>query len=180
MSKTYKTGAPWHLWFIALFFIFVYANGVYDYFMMLGHNMDYYEAKGFGEETYKYFTNYPIGLLVFWTTNILCGITSPILLLFLSRLTVCVSFISSVFFFLFVYAICVYDYFMMLGHNIDYYEAKGFGEETYKYFTNYPIGLLVFWTTNILCGITSPILLLFRSRLTVWVAFISAVSMFLL
>src|SRR5699024_392843 len=59
-------------------------------------------------------------------------------------------------------------------------EAKGFGEETYKYFTNYPIGLLVFWTTNILCGITSPILLLFRSRLTVWVAFISAISMFLL
>src|SRR5699024_9531954 len=100
MSKTYKTGAPWYLWFIALFLIFVYANGVYDYFMMLGHNMDYYEAKGLGEETYKYFTNYPIGLLVFWTTNILCGITSPILLLFRSRLTVCVAFISAVSLFL--------------------------------------------------------------------------------
>jgi len=30
MSKTYKTGAPWHLWLISLFFIFIYANGVYD------------------------------------------------------------------------------------------------------------------------------------------------------
>src|SRR5699024_6279428 len=70
--------------------------------------------------------------------------------------------------------------FMVLGHNIDYYEVKGFGEETLKYFTNYPIGLLIFWTMNILCGIISPILLLFRTKLAVWVAFISAVSMFLL
>src|SRR5699024_2298424 len=72
-----------------------------------------------------------------------------------------------------------YVFFMMIGYIMDYYEAKFFGEETYNYFTNYPKGLLVFWTTNILCGITSPILLLFRSRLTVLVAFISAVSMFL-
>lgn len=69
---------------------------------------------------------------------------------------------------------------MMLGHNVDYYESKGFSEETHKYFTNYPIGLLVLWTINIICGMLSSILLLFRTRLVVWIAFISAVSMFLL
>lgn len=100
MSKMHKPRAPWHLWLIALFFIFIYANGVYDYFMMLGHNIDYYEVKGFGEETLKYFTNYPIGLLIFWTMNILCGIISPILLLFRTKLAVWVAFISAVSMFL--------------------------------------------------------------------------------
>src|SRR5699024_12344182 len=96
MSKTYKTGAPWHLWFIALFFIFIYANGVYDYFMMLGYNMDYYEEKGFGEEKYKYFTNYPIGLVVFWTTNILCGITSTLMIIFYCGLPIRDNFLYAV------------------------------------------------------------------------------------
>ncbi|BAC12874.1 hypothetical conserved protein [Oceanobacillus iheyensis HTE831] len=36
------------------------------------------------------------------------------------------------------------------------------------------------WTINIICGMLSSILLLFRTRLVVWIAFISAVSMFLL
>jgi len=68
MANSNKT--PWHLWLIALFFIFIYANGVYDYFMMLGHNQDYYNSKNYGEAVYKYFTNYPVVLLFLWAINI--------------------------------------------------------------------------------------------------------------
>jgi len=98
MSNNIKV--PWHLWLIALLFIFIYANGVYDYFMMLGHDIDYYESKGFTEETHKYFKNYPIILLVFWTINILCGIISPILLLFRTKLVVWIAFLSAIAMFL--------------------------------------------------------------------------------
>lgn len=94
MSNHIKT--PWHLWLIALFFLFIYVNGVYDFFMMLGHNVDYYESKGFTEETHEYFNNYPIGPLLFWTINIICGVISPILLLLQKRLTVWVALISAV------------------------------------------------------------------------------------
>src|SRR5699024_1037985 len=94
MSNQIKT--PWHLWLIALFFIFIYANGVYDYFMMLGHNVDYYGSKGFTEETHKYFTNYPIIPLVFWTVNIICGVITPILLLFRKKLAVWIALVSAI------------------------------------------------------------------------------------
>ena len=93
MTNDVKT--PWHLWVIALVFLFIYVNGVYDYFMMLGHNVDYYESKGFTEQTHKYFTDYPTMPLIFWTTNIICGVISPILLIFRLKLTVWVAFISA-------------------------------------------------------------------------------------
>src|SRR5690625_2474840 len=87
---------PWHLWCIALLFIFIYANGIYDFFMMLGQNVDYYESKGFTEETHKYFRSYPIVPLMFWATNISCGIISPILLIFRIRLAVWIALISAI------------------------------------------------------------------------------------
>lgn len=88
--------ALWHLWLIGSFFIFIYANGIYDYFMMLGHNASYYNSKHYGEAVVKYFTNYPIVFLVFYTTNIFCGLIAPILLLFRTRWTVLVSFVSAI------------------------------------------------------------------------------------
>jgi len=94
MSVRVKT--PWHLWVMALFFIFIYANGIYDYFMMLGHNADYYSSKGFGEKTLKYFTNYPIVPLIFWTINIFGGMIASILLLFRTRLVVWIALISAI------------------------------------------------------------------------------------
>ena len=87
---------PWHLWLMGFFFIFIYANGVYDYFMMLGLNVDYYNSKHYGEAVVAYFTNYPIGLLILYTVNIFCGLLSPILLLFRTRLAMWVAFISAV------------------------------------------------------------------------------------
>ena len=94
--KEKRKKAPWHLWFIAIFFIFIYANGVYDYFMMLGHNMDYYNAKGYGESVVQYFTDYPIPFLVLYTTNIFTGLIAPILLLFKKKIATYVSLVSAI------------------------------------------------------------------------------------
>ena len=88
--------APWHLWLMGFFFIVIYANGVYDYFMMLGHNSNYYNSKNYGEAVVTYFTNYPIVLLFFYTTNIFCGLITPILLLFRTRWAVWGAFISAI------------------------------------------------------------------------------------
>jgi len=94
MSDSNKT--PWHLWLIALFFIFIYANGVYDYFMMLGHNPDYYKSKNYGEAVHKYFTNYPVAPLILWTINIFGSMIASLLLLFRVRWVVWVALISAI------------------------------------------------------------------------------------
>ncbi len=59
-SKTplQRAKAPWHLYLAGIFFFFLYANGIYDYFMTLGHNDAYYSSKNYGEEVYTYFTDY--------------------------------------------------------------------------------------------------------------------------
>ncbi|ADZ20651.1 membrane protein [Clostridium acetobutylicum EA 2018] len=87
---------PWHLWLIGLLFVFIYANGVYDYFMMLGHNVDYYNSKHYGEAVVAYFTNYPIVFLILYTTNIFCGLICPILLLFRIQWAMWIGFASAV------------------------------------------------------------------------------------
>lgn len=93
--------APCHLCFIAIFFIFIYANGVYDYFMMLGHNMDYYNAKGYGEAVVQYFTDYPITFLLLYTTNVFTRLIAPILLLLKKKIAttfaISVEIIDSIF-----------------------------------------------------------------------------------
>lgn len=84
-STEHYVKTPWHLWVVGFFFIFIFANGVYDYFMMLGHNVDYYNSKHYGEAIVAYFTNYPMVFLVFWTINVFCGLIASILLLFKTR-----------------------------------------------------------------------------------------------
>src|SRR5690554_1172441 len=69
---------------------------------------------------------------------------------------------------------------MMLGHNADYYSAKGYGEAVYEYFTNYPLVPLLFWVVNISTGLLAPILLLARTRWATVAALISVVSMLFL
>ena len=88
--------APWHLWFIAIFFTFIYTNGIYDYFMMLGHNMYYYNAKGYGSAVVQYFTNYPIPYLILYTTNIFAGFLASIILLFKKKTATSVAFVSAI------------------------------------------------------------------------------------
>ncbi|GAA0071081.1 hypothetical protein UT300003_26050 [Clostridium sardiniense] len=93
-EKSIKT--PWHLWLVSIFFIFIYTNGVYDYFMMLGHNVNYYNSKGYGDTVVQYFTNYPIPFLILYTMNIFSGILAPILLLLRKRAAAYVALISAV------------------------------------------------------------------------------------
>lgn len=73
---------PWHLWLIVLFVGFIYSMGIYDFFMMLSHNQDYYTAHNYGQAVVEYFTNYPAYYMVFWITNLLTGIAAPITLIF--------------------------------------------------------------------------------------------------
>ena len=69
----------WYGVIFALFILFLYGMGIYDIFMMLSHNIAYYESKGYGQLVVEYFTNYPIWLLVFWIFNLACGFIAPIL-----------------------------------------------------------------------------------------------------
>ena len=71
----------WHGVVFSLFILFLYIMGTYDIFMMLFHNVNYYNSKGYGEIVVNYFTNYPVYLLVFWISNLLCGLLSPIMYL---------------------------------------------------------------------------------------------------
>lgn len=73
-----------HKWYgllFAAFVLFLYGMGIYDLFMMLGHNTAYYASHGYGQEVMEYFTNYPIVFLVLWITNLACGAVSSILYL---------------------------------------------------------------------------------------------------
>ncbi len=92
--KESKKKAPWHLWVIAFIFMFLYANSIYDYFMLLSHNEAYYISKGYGAEVHKYFIDYPLLFLALYTVNIISAPISLILMLFRSRRTVYYSFIS--------------------------------------------------------------------------------------
>lgn len=94
-ETTGRARAPWHLWFIGLFFIFIYANGIYDYFMMLGHDPAYYRAKGYGQAVFEYFTDYPAIPLILWTLNIFFGLIAPLLLICRSRWALQASLISA-------------------------------------------------------------------------------------
>jgi uncharacterized membrane protein len=87
---------PWTRWLIGVFFIFVYAYGIYDFFMMLGHDAAYYSSRSYGAVVVTYFTDYPPLLLIFWVTNIVSGVIAPILLLLRSRWAVQVSLISAI------------------------------------------------------------------------------------
>lgn len=94
-SLLLSSKAPWHLWVIAGIFLFIYANGVYDYFMMLGLNEDYYTAKNYGKAVKNYFSNYPVIPLILYTINIFMGVLAPCLLLFRSRWTVTIAGLSA-------------------------------------------------------------------------------------
>lgn len=87
---------PWHLWVVGLIFIFIYSNGVYDYFMMLGQNIEYYNSKNYGDAVVEYFANYPIVPLILWTINIFGGLIAGILIFFRTEWAMWLSLISSI------------------------------------------------------------------------------------
>ena len=87
---------PWHLWIIALFLLLMYSMGIYDLFMMLGHNEDYYLSHGYDIQVIKYFTDYPIYFGALWVTNLICGFIAPILLIIRIKSAKIFAFISAI------------------------------------------------------------------------------------
>ncbi|GIH74659.1 hypothetical protein [Planobispora longispora] len=68
--------APWHLWVVGLFMLALYIGGARDYLLTLTLDPGYLAAQGYGEPQIGYFTDYPFGLGVLWTLNVVGGLTS--------------------------------------------------------------------------------------------------------
>lgn len=84
----------WYGVLFAIFVAFMYVMGIYDFFMMLGHNNAYYISHGYSQNVKDYFTNYPIVFLIFWIVNLVCGLLSPILYVFKKKICIKIAFIS--------------------------------------------------------------------------------------
>ena len=84
----------WHLWLIVLFVGFMYSMGIYDLFMMLSHNADYYATHNYGQMVEEYFTDYPPYCMVFWIANLMAGILAPITLVFNAKWAKRFAFVS--------------------------------------------------------------------------------------
>jgi hypothetical protein len=82
--------------------------------------------------------------------------------------------------FLFLYGIAVYDYIMTVSHNQAYFEYLRYNQAVIDYFTNYPLVLLIFWTTNVFGGIGTLLLMLMRKEIAFYFSVVTFVSMFLL
>lgn len=82
------------LYVVSFFMLFIYVMGLIDMFMMLSHNQAYYLAHSYGLDVVEYFTNYPAYFFVLWLFNIICGITSPLLLMFKDKLSITSSLVS--------------------------------------------------------------------------------------
>ena len=77
----------WYGYTFILFVLFMYIMGIYDFFMMLSHNSEYYLSHNYGKEVIEYFTNYPIYFMIFWIVNLLTGFISPLLLTLKKKLS---------------------------------------------------------------------------------------------
>lgn len=107
----------------ALFVLFLYIMGTYDIFMMLSHNANYYESKGYGQTVIDYFTNYPVYLLIFWIGNLLCGLLSPILYLMKNKHSYKIAMVSFICdFILILLGVIFRDRINALGLNVFYFD----------------------------------------------------------
>ena len=80
-----------------------------------------------------------------------------------------------VFFFL-VYAIGIYDYFMVHGNNIDYLNSLNVKGDIIAYFRDYPLVFSVLWTINVFGGSIAAVLLLIRTKWAVWAGLFATMS----
>ena len=109
----------WYGILFALFILFLYIMGIYDIFMMLSHNLQYYLQKRYSEDVVIYFTNYPLYMLVFWITNLACGILSPVLYFLKKNCAFIVSLTSGIAdFILILLGLMFRNRFKVLGSNI--------------------------------------------------------------
>src|SRR5574344_2294631 len=86
----------WYGYTFILFVLFMYIMGIYDFFMMLSHNSEYYLSHNYGKEVIEYFTNYPIYFMIFWIVNLLTGFISPLLLTLKKKLSKYLALVSSI------------------------------------------------------------------------------------
>ena len=109
----------WYGILFALFILFLYIMGIYDLFMMLSHNTQYYLQKGYSEVVISYFTNYPLYMLVFWITNLVCGIFSPVLYFMKKKYDFIIALTSGISdFILILLGIIFRNRFEVLGSNV--------------------------------------------------------------
>ena len=109
----------WHGILFSMFILFMYVMGIYDMFMMLSHNVAYYESKAYGEGALEYFTNYPPYMLVFWLLNLGGGLLGPVLYLLKKRYAKTVALVATLAdFILMLTGIIFRDRINALGMNI--------------------------------------------------------------
>ncbi|WP_330632528.1 hypothetical protein [Halocatena halophila] len=87
-TSSHTKKAPWHLWFVALFFLLLNIFGLYDYIMVLELNEAYFKSQNFGASIITYFTDYPLLPRIFWTIGVVSGVITPVLLMLRTRWTV--------------------------------------------------------------------------------------------
>jgi hypothetical protein len=80
-NKEKNVRYSWHLLLIVALFLFLYGIAVYDYIMTVSHNQGYFEYLRYNQAVIDYFTNYPLVLLILWTTNVFGGIATLLLML---------------------------------------------------------------------------------------------------
>jgi len=89
------SGRPWHLWIVAVAFFALYVGGSRDYLLILGQDTDYI-VRQFGPSGIAYFADYPLALRIIWTITIIGGLTTPFLLVALSRWSTLIAVITAV------------------------------------------------------------------------------------
>lgn len=94
-ASSHSEKTPWHLWFVAVFFLLLNVVGSYDYLMILELNEAYFGAQNFGATQIAYFTDYPLLPRIFWTIGLASGVVAPILLLLRTRWAVWFAGISA-------------------------------------------------------------------------------------
>lgn len=95
-ANEHRVETPWHLWLVGVLFVLIYSIGVYDFLMVHTNNMDYLNSLNVKGDVIAYFTGYPLVFSVFWTINILGGLTAVFLLMFRNKWAVWVVLIATI------------------------------------------------------------------------------------
>jgi len=76
---------PWHLWVMAVLFMFFFCVGVWDWVMIHTPGWQEYVSRQFQPSAVEYFSDYPLLPLVFWTANVVSGPVAVLLMVAASR-----------------------------------------------------------------------------------------------
>lgn len=85
MLTVERAKAPWHLWFVGVFFVLLYGAGAYDYVMTRRLDAGYFASQNYDDIQIAYFTDYPTLPAVVWTAAVWGALIAALLLLGRSR-----------------------------------------------------------------------------------------------